>query len=335
MSEIEFFAVDEEIIELVRWLLDRRCEFIPDLHYDTGTFDRIRDLQTMQSLAKSVAQFYVVRQDMIESPLELREVTTADKHFFYIDPRTGGPTLLFNWGRQFARDGRSHLSTTDLSYYPWYENSLSHIREKPAKAFRNLYTEFAKAVRHSRRKIKPGKREFWISPKVEELVRKGLVLVGLEDVPADQILGVPGQSKLLDREEVHLIIDYWDGPREGVADYCGTPHYFRALFDEKRDEWSDVFILSPLDLDTYHLLIERNEIWERWQEAYETGAATIDSHPALPEDTDRSKELAEIIERKTEIDPITAIRLTGSFEADDRTKPTSNRKWRVRWLPID
>jgi hypothetical protein len=143
------------------------------------------------------------------------------------------------------------------------------------------------------------------------------------------------QSKLPDREEVHLIIDYWDGPREGVADYCGTPHYFRALFDEKRDEWSDVFILSPLDLDTYRLLIESNGIWQRWQEAYATGATTLDSHPVLPEDTNRSKELAEIIERKTQIDPLTVIKLKGSFEADDRTKLTSNRKWRVRWLPMD
>jgi hypothetical protein len=134
---------------------------------------------------------------------------------------------------------------------------------------------------------------------------------------------------------MHLVIDYWDGPREGVADYCGAPHYLRALCDEQRGEWSDVFILSPLDLDTYQLLIECNQIWQRWQEAYQTGAATIDSHPALPEDTNRSTELAEIIERKTEIDTITAIRLKGSFEADDRTKLTSDRKWRVCWLPID
>jgi hypothetical protein len=133
---------------------------------------------------------------------------------------------------------------------------------------------------------------------------------------------------------VHIVLNYWDGPREGVADYRGTPHYFRALFDEKRDEWSDVFLLSPLDLVTYRLLIERNEIWQRWLEAYETGATTIDSHPALPQDTNRSKELDEIIERKIKIDPSTAIRLKGSFEADDRTKLTSKRTWRVCWLPI-
>ena len=139
------------------------------------------------------------------------------------------------------------------------------------------------------------------------------------------------QSKLSDGEKVHFVIDYWDGPRVGVADHCGTPHYFRALFDEERDEWSDVFTLWPLDPDIYQLLIERIEIWQRWQEAYESGATSLDSHPALPEDTNRSNELAEIIERKTDFDQNTAIRLKGSFEADDRTKLTSHRKWLVRW----
>ena len=143
------------------------------------------------------------------------------------------------------------------------------------------------------------------------------------------------RSKLLDREEVYFVVDYWDGPREGVADYGGTPHYFRCVFDEKRDEWSDDFILSPLDQDTYHLLMEHKQIWERWQEAYETGATTLDSHPALPEDANRRKKLDEIIEPKIKIDPITAIRVKGSFEADDRTKPTHHREWRVCWLPID
>jgi hypothetical protein len=140
------------------------------------------------------------------------------------------------------------------------------------------------------------------------------------------------QSVLPNTEIVHLVIDYWDGPRQGVADYRGNPHYFRALFDEKRDEWSDVFILIPLDSDTYNLLTEQNRIWRRWQNAYESGAATVDSHPALPEDTKRSKELAEMIERKTECDPNTGIKLKGKFEPDDWSKLTSDRKWRVRWL---
>ena len=93
--------------------------------------------------------------------------------------------------------------------------------------------------------------------------------------------------------------------------------------------------LTPLDQDTYRLLMESKQIWQRWQAAYDTGATTLDSHPALPEDANRSKELDEIIEPRIAIDPTTAIRRKGSFEADDRTKLSSHRKWRVRWLPID
>jgi hypothetical protein len=122
-------------------------------------------------------------------------VTTADKHFFYVAPRSGGPSLLLYWGRQFEKDGRRHLSTTELSYYPWYENSVSHAREKPSKAFRSPYAKFVSAVRQSRRKIKAGKREYWISPNVEKLVRDGLVLVGLEDVPVEQILSLPSADE--------------------------------------------------------------------------------------------------------------------------------------------
>ena len=83
MAEIEFFATQEEIVELVRWLLDRRCKFIPDLNYETRSYHRIVDLQTIKNLAKSAHQFYVVRDELIESPLEVREVN-LNKHFFYV-----------------------------------------------------------------------------------------------------------------------------------------------------------------------------------------------------------------------------------------------------------
>jgi hypothetical protein len=134
-----------------------------------------------------------VREDLIESPLDLREVSTVEKHFFYINQRVGGPTLELYWGRRFRSDGRPHLSATWLFYYSWYQNSVSGAREKPSKTLRNLYVQFAKAVRASRRKIKPGVREFWISPAVEDLVRSGWILVGLEDYTIEQILSAPSR----------------------------------------------------------------------------------------------------------------------------------------------
>jgi hypothetical protein len=188
MAEIEFFATWEEIGEVVQWLLERRCEFIPDLHYESSSFDRIADLATIRRLAKSTPLFYPVREDLIESPPNVREVSTDNKHFFYVDPQTGGPTLQFYWGRRFKEHRRMHLSATWLSYYSWYQNSRTGTRERPSKALRDLYSAFARTVRASRRRIMPGVRAFWISPAVEDLVRSGWILVGLEGFSIDQIL---------------------------------------------------------------------------------------------------------------------------------------------------
>jgi len=133
----------------------------------------------------------VISEDHLESPLSAREVTTADEHFFYVDPRTGGPSLQFYWGRCVEKGARQHLSTSWLSYYSWYEDSVTGERKKVSKALLDTYFGCGEMIRAKYRKIQPGKRKFWISPTVENLVRSGTILVGLEGMSADQIFAVP------------------------------------------------------------------------------------------------------------------------------------------------
>jgi hypothetical protein len=121
MAEIEFFAFEDEICELVGWLLDQGCKLIPDCHYESGEPLRLTERAEIEKVAEDAPHFFVMREDLLESPPNMREVTTADKHFFYVDPRTGGPTLQFYWGRHFEREGHIHLSATWLSVYSWYE----------------------------------------------------------------------------------------------------------------------------------------------------------------------------------------------------------------------
>jgi hypothetical protein len=191
MAEIEFFAVEEEIVEVVSWLLDQRCTLIPDMHYDSTTIARLTQLSEIRQVGVSTPHFFVIREDLLESPLSMREVTTTDKHFFYIDPRTGGPSLQLYWGRHVEKEGRQHLSASWLSYYNWYEDSVTGERKKVSKALLDIYFDCGKIIRAKCRKIQPGKREFWISQTVEELVRSGTILVGLEGMPVDQILNAP------------------------------------------------------------------------------------------------------------------------------------------------
>jgi hypothetical protein len=189
MAEIEFFATEEEIAETMFWLLDQRCTLIPDVHYDSGTITRLTQLSEIREVALSTPHFFVIREDLLESPLSVRKVTTTDKHFFYVDPRTGGPSLQFFWGRHVEKEGRQHLSASWLSYYNWYEDSVTGERKKPSTGILEIYSGFGKMIRAQRRTIQPGKRRFLIGPTVEKLVRRGTILVGLEGMPADQILG--------------------------------------------------------------------------------------------------------------------------------------------------
>jgi hypothetical protein len=58
-------------------------------------------------------------------------------------------------------------------------------------------------------------------------------------------------------DKVHSIEDYHDGPRSGFADFEGEPHHFDREFNELEDEFSDDFVLIPIDSRTLSLAIER------------------------------------------------------------------------------
>lgn len=139
----------------------------------------------------------------------------------------------------------------------------------------------------------------------------------------------------LSLEEVHMIQDYWDQPREGVADYNGLPHYYKCIFDEEKDEWSNTYILKPLDAETLQLLEESQKIFLRWADAYRKGETTIDSHPALAEDSERLAELRNILAYRLTIDAVEDIRADGRFvieEPEGMSVMPSQAKWRVRWV---
>ena len=40
-------------------------------------------------------------------------------------------------------------------------------------------------------------------------------------------------------EEVFTVTDYYDGPRQGIANFKGKPHFYDCIFDEARQDYSD------------------------------------------------------------------------------------------------
>jgi len=112
-------------------------------------------------------------------------------------------------------------------------------------------------------------------------------------------------------ERVHSMPGYYDGPVLGVADFEGQPHVYYRI-----DELDDpTFALKPIPAALMPLVLEDWQIWLRWQAAFNAGRTPKETHPSLPEDRARDKELETALEALYRVDPVGALRAHATFRA--------------------
>jgi hypothetical protein len=120
-------------------------------------------------------------------------------------------------------------------------------------------------------------------------------------------------------ETVYTIDDWYDGARAGIADLEGKPHYYECRWDDAQDDWSEIYLLKPIDDETFRLALEDWQIWKRWEVAFNEGRATLETHPTLPEDRARHDELESILGPKLCIDTEAPIKAKGDFSYGEPT----------------
>jgi hypothetical protein len=101
-------------------------------------------------------------------------------------------------------------------------------------------------------------------------------------------------------ERVHTVTDFWDGPREGIADYGGAPHVYRSVWRREQGEWDDDrFFLCSITPEEAALALEDWAMWRRFAEHYRGRAAPVPENQAdwgaLPEDLPRRHELRRLL----------------------------------------
>jgi len=134
-------------------------------------------------------------------------------------------------------------------------------------------------------------------------------------------------------EIVFTISDYYDGPIKGIANYQGKPHFYECIFDESAGYFSESFLLTPLNSETFLLAMEDWEIWRRWEVAFHSGKANLNTHPALPPDANRHAELKRVLEKSLVSDPLKAITRIGQFRGlgESNLRPGVLRPLQVKW----
>ena len=135
-------------------------------------------------------------------------------------------------------------------------------------------------------------------------------------------------------EYVFAVIDYYDGPRKGVANLQRKPHFFECIFDEATEDYTEEFFLTPLDFEGFQAAKDDWEIWRRWESAFHEGETDIGTHPSLPHEAIRHAELKVILDKILVTDPLRAVRRIGQFEVRGVTDLPKGviRPLQVRWL---
>ena len=135
-------------------------------------------------------------------------------------------------------------------------------------------------------------------------------------------------------EEVFTVMDYYDGPRKGVANFRGLPHLYECIFDEVKDDYSDLYRLTPISQRIFELAKEDWAIWERWEAAFHSGKTSIESHPALPQDRKRHEEIQAILDSALTTNTAECATQRGSFLNEGHPENVM-RQLQVRWTDAE
>lgn len=102
-------------------------------------------------------------------------------------------------------------------------------------------------------------------------------------------------------QTVYTMEDYYDGPRSGVADFDGHPHYYRSIYLDT-PQWNpdeDRFELSPITPEVLAAACEAAAIFKRWESTRQATPGftyTDEEFGALPEERARYRELEQFLE---------------------------------------
>ena len=128
-------------------------------------------------------------------------------------------------------------------------------------------------------------------------------------------------------ERVYTIDEWCAGPRAGVANFAGVPHFYRSVMPDS-DAWApgeDRFELIPLTPELLEMLLEADSLFRRWHPGPRTGSGGPEAGGGPTEGGARYAELErQIADGLAKRHPIAIMRGHFDFDPD-----------RVRWTPID
>lgn len=123
-------------------------------------------------------------------------------------------------------------------------------------------------------------------------------------------------------ETVHLVADWYDGERLGVANYKGQPHLFESRWDLAKGFWEGeqgddrylyYYWLSPMNAENLESALHERLIWEYWDQ--DGSNVKLETDPELDEVETRRLELITRVVDDLKSGQLGAFKRIGRFSA--------------------
>jgi hypothetical protein len=128
-------------------------------------------------------------------------------------------------------------------------------------------------------------------------------------------------------ERVYTIDEWRAGPRAGVANFAGVPHFYRSVPSESAASGpgEDRFELTPLSPELLEMILEAHALFRRWHPGPRLAGEPAPGARGGGEEWARYAQLQrQIADGLAKRHPIAIMRGHFDFDPD-----------RVRWTPID
>lgn len=134
-------------------------------------------------------------------------------------------------------------------------------------------------------------------------------------------------------ERLYYVDRYYDGPRDGLADYNGIPHFFECPFNEETDDYCDYFILGRAPDGSLQLASALMAIRRNWQSQIERGLITIDTWIKMAREDSAYQRLATSMraDRTAALQSEAVFRVQAEFQRIPGIKGAGHTDFLVHW----
>jgi hypothetical protein len=182
MTELGILLTSSEERSLVEFVLSKGAFLVPDIDYSSGEYVAIRSLSDFLRYRAATRLFFIVHEDYLIAPLEMRQTVKGGNLVYYVMQRNGGPTIDFLSTVEFTENSEAKVNPGYVAYHRTFWNPKIGENEKPPNSMVRLFGEIRSFIRNMATAAKLGKRTYLIGEEMNAALKRGTKTLGIDGV---------------------------------------------------------------------------------------------------------------------------------------------------------